>query len=124
MFQKLYNHLEEIRSNPAWIEQGRRSPRQVDAHDLFSVQTPSQPQRPPESPRGIVRLRTVVIHEYSPIAHIAEDSPAEFPDIRRSFQAAGCLHIEIPEPLQRPVLFLRQKFNAHSCSHNWLTIKK
>src|ERR1700694_3442121 len=74
-------------------------------------------QRATERPGGIVRFRTVVIHENSVVAAITKEGAAEFPDIRRCFHPARRFRIEISKFLQLYILFSLKKLNAHASRH-------
>jgi hypothetical protein len=63
-------------------------------HILQSVQV-LDPQRATESPGGIVRGCTVVIHEDSVVATITKEGTAEPSNIRRCFYPARRFQIEI-----------------------------
>ena len=63
------------------------------------------PQGATERPAGVVRLRTVVIHEDVVKAAIAKEGAFEFPDFRRCLHPAGRLRIELSEFLQLSILF-------------------
>src|SRR5882724_11323281 len=75
------------------------------------------PQRATERPGGIVRLRTVVIHEDMVEAAIAKEGALEFPDFRRCFHPARRFRIELSKFLQLSILFFRQKLDAHGSCH-------
>ena len=92
---------------------GRRNlPGQVPASTIDS-----DPQRATERPGGIVRFRAVVIDEDGVVAAIAEEGTAEFSDSRRGSHPARRFRVEISKFLQFPILFFRQKLNAHSSRH-------
>src|SRR5258708_1134005 len=81
-----------------------------------------EPYRATERPSAIVRFRTVVIHENSVVAAITKEGAAEFSDIRSCFHPARCFRIEVSEFLQTPILFFRQKLNAHGSCHIYSAI--
>src|SRR3977135_2624683 len=75
------------------------------------------PWRATERPSGVVRFRTVVIHENSVVAAITKEGAAEFSDIRRRFYPARRFRIEISKFLQLAILIFRKKFNAKGSRH-------
>jgi hypothetical protein len=64
------------------------------------------PEQATERPTGIVRFRTVVIHENRVVAAITKECAAEFSDITRGFHPARRFGIEISKFLQLSILFL------------------
>src|SRR5947209_16666570 len=80
---------------------------------ILHARSKSDPQRSTEASGGIVRLRTVVIQEHRIVAAIAKEGAAELSDLRRGFHPARRLQVELAEILKLPVLFFRQKLDAH-----------
>src|SRR5690606_9972848 len=70
-------------------------------------------ERTPEPPRGIVRVRAVVVDPHRAEAIVAEHGAAELSDLRRRFQPARRRRVERLELLQAPVRFLGQEIGAH-----------
>ena len=67
----------------------------------------SDPERAAETPRAIVRFRSIVVDEDGVVATITKKGPAEFSDFVRCFHPTRCFGVEISELLQLPVLFFR-----------------
>src|SRR5262245_55323892 len=89
-------------------------------YSLFVERTSGEvlnPERASERPRGIVRLRAVVIHEDMIVAAIAKERTVEFPDFRRCLHPARRFRIELSKFLQLSILFFRQKLDAHGNRH-------
>src|SRR5258708_3208230 len=63
------------------------------------------PQRATKRPSGIVRFRTVVIHENRVVAAITKEGAAKFSDIRRCFHPARRFRIEMSKFLQLSLFF-------------------
>jgi hypothetical protein len=61
--------------------------------------TNSNPERPTESPAGVVRVRAVVIDKNVAIAAITEERTAAFSDIGRRADPARRLRVEIAKLL-------------------------
>lgn len=51
------------------------------------------------------------------VAAITKEGTAELSNIRRCLHPARRFRVEIPKFLQFPILFLRQKLNAHRSRH-------
>src|SRR5277367_3149136 len=75
------------------------------------------PEGATERPGGIVRFRTVVIHENGVEAAITKDGAAEFSDSNRCSHPTRRLRIEIAKVLQLSILFFGQKLNANGRCH-------
>src|SRR6185369_2020649 len=73
----------------------------------------SDPHPPSKPARGIIRLRTVVIHENRVIPSIAENSAAQFSDRSRRFHPTRSLCVESPKHLQLSIFLFRQDLHAH-----------
>ena len=71
-------------------------------------------ERAPESPSGVVRLGTVVVHEDRVVAAIAEQRAAELPDLGRCLHPAGRCRIELTKLLEPPILV-----HCQECRHPW-----
>ena len=62
---------------------------------------------------GIVGFSTVVIHEDTVIAAIAEERAAKIPDLGRRFDPARSLPIELSQLLQLSILMFREQLDAY-----------
>src|SRR5580704_1190419 len=84
------------------------------AHHPYDMRLPSlDPERATERPGGIVRFRTVVIHENGVEAAITKEGAAEFSDLGRCFHPTRRFRIELSKFLQLSIFLFRQKLNAH-----------
>lgn len=73
--------------------EGTEDPRGTHVWSLLRISSDvflhSDSHGPAETPRGIVRLRAIVIKKNCVEASITKQRPAELPDIRRRFHPAG-----------------------------------
>src|SRR5690606_908176 len=77
----------------------------------------SHAQQTAEAPRGVVRLRPVVVHEHAAVATIAEERATQPAHVRRRLHPARRLQVEFAQLLQRTVLLLREQLDAHLIGH-------
>src|SRR5689334_1814620 len=88
-----------------------------DRKTLVTFTLTSHPQRPPEPPRRVVRLRAVVVGEDGIVAAVAEEGAAEFADVRRRLDPARGFQVELAELLEGSVLLFGQELDSHRSGH-------
>ena len=96
---------------------GCDAPRPVAVLGLRAGQNPFVDAQGQWHSGSVVRLRAVLVNEHLARAPVAEEGATERPDLRRCGHPTGRLGIQFGQRLQFPVLFLREKGDAHLGSH-------